>query len=101
MKSRSSCVSMRTGSSPRWTATNAFATAGWNWVPTFRSISSSVKVSCSTQGVVETNPRFLLHVFRAGEWLGTVDGAMATGTVTSWRVVHVANREYLELVVGW
>ena len=44
-------------------------------------------------------PRYLLHVYRAGEWL--VDDQMGNGTLTSWRIVHVANREYLEMTVGW
>ena len=44
-------------------------------------------------------PRYLLHVYRAGEWL--VDDRMGNGTLTSWRVVHVANRDYLEMTVGW
>ena len=44
-------------------------------------------------------PRYLLHVYRPGEWL--VDDQMGNGTLTSWRIVHVANREYLEMMVGW
>ena len=44
-------------------------------------------------------PRYLLHIYRPGEWL--VDDQIGTGTLTSWRIVHVANREYLEMMVGW
>jgi hypothetical protein len=44
-------------------------------------------------------PRYLLHVYRPGEWL--VDDQTGNGTLTSWRIVHVANREYLEMTVGW
>jgi len=44
-------------------------------------------------------PPYLLHVYRPGEWL--VDDQMGNGTLTSWRIVHVANREYLEMMVGW
>ena len=47
------------------------------------------------------DPRYLLDLYREGEWLGTVDGHMGSGTVTSWRIVHAANREYLEMTVGW
>ncbi len=43
----------------------------------------------------------LFHISRAGEWLGTVDESMGAGTVTSWRVIHIANRDYLEMTVGW
>jgi hypothetical protein len=60
-----------------------------------------ITLNCSSSHSVGDIPRYLLHVYRAGEWLGTVDGQMGTGTVTSWRVVHVANREYLEMTVGW
>jgi hypothetical protein len=59
-----------------------------------------ITVNCSTATTVSDIPRYLLHVYRAGEWI-TVDGQMGTGTLTSWRIVHVANREYLEMMVGW
>jgi hypothetical protein len=61
---------------------------------------SQVRVVCGTTQPSETS-RHLLHVFRSREWIGSVDGEMSTGTVTSWRVVHLANREYLEMTVGW
>ena len=59
-----------------------------------------IKVNCASANAAGDIPRYLLHVYRAGEWL-TVDGQMGTGTLTSWRIVHVANREYLEMMVGW
>lgn len=62
--------------------------------------SGRVKLNCSTPATRNTS-LYHLNVYRAGEWLGTVDGEMGTGTVTSWRIVHVANREYLEMTVGW
>ncbi|SRR5260221_581310 len=43
----------------------------------------------------------LFHISRAGEWLGTVDESMGAGTVTSWRVIRIADRDYLEMMVGW
>ena len=58
-----------------------------------------VKVACGEPRADDL--RFLLHVYRDGEWLGTIDGDNASGTITSWRVYHVANREYLEIMVGW
>ena len=42
----------------------------------------------------------LFHISR-GAWLGTADESMGLGTVTSWRVLRVANRDYLEMMVGW
>lgn len=56
-----------------------------------------VKVSCGKS----SDARFLFHVSRAGEWLGSVDGEAGNGTITTWRVVHLANRDYLEIMVGW
>lgn len=56
-----------------------------------------VSVACGQP----SNDRFLLHVYRAGEWLGEIEGDIGTGTVTTWRIVHVANRDYLEIMVGW
>jgi hypothetical protein len=60
-----------------------------------------VTLVCAPAAPPRDTPRYLLHVYRAGEWLGEVDGQMGAGTVTSWRIVHVANREYLEMMVGW
>lgn len=60
-----------------------------------------VTVFCSPAPLMREAPRPLFHLYRDGEWLGTVDGQMGTGTVVSWRIVHVANREYLEMMVGW
>jgi len=35
------------------------------------------------------------------EILATVDSYAGSGTVTSWRIVNLADRDYLELMVGW
>lgn len=48
-----------------------------------------------------TDPRFLLHLYRDGSQVASVDGLVPPGTVTSWRVVNFADRDYLEIVVGW
>jgi len=37
----------------------------------------------------------------AGESLGTLKSYTAAGTVTSWRVVNLAKREYIEMTVSW
>lgn len=80
------------------------------------NVSMSPKVTCATRvttalglpqvkvacGEPQANDlRYLLHVYRDGQWLGTIDGDNASGTITSWRVYHVANRDYLEIMVGW
>ena len=35
------------------------------------------------------------------DWIEGLDGNIGTGTVTSWRIVNLANRDYLELMLGW
>jgi hypothetical protein len=63
---------------------------------------TSVTIKCSAGAPIPANtPRFVLNMYDSGMWLGTVDGLMTTGTVTSWRVVRLVNRDYLEIVVGW
>lgn len=75
-----------------------------------------VTVECSTGKVVtfsgNTNNqpwtttqdgsyRFLTQLSETPLSLGTLDIYAGGGTVTSWRIVHLANREYLELMIGW
>lgn len=77
---------------------------------------ATVTVVCSTGAVVDISSgqsgfplvpmrggayRYLFQITRAGELLGTVDTYMGLATVTSWRVVHLTNRDYLEMTVGW
>lgn len=63
---------------------------------------ASVTIKCAAGAPIPANtPRFVLNMYDGGMWLGTVDGMMTTGTVTSWRVVHLVSRDYLEIVVGW
>lgn len=45
--------------------------------------------------------RFVTQVSSAGEFLGTVDSYFGAGTVTSWRVISLSNRDYLEMMVHW
>lgn len=49
----------------------------------------------------DSSYRFMLNVYREGEYLGTVDSYMGIGTVTSWRMVKLHNRDYLEMMVHW
>jgi hypothetical protein len=46
-----------------------------------------------------TNVRF--YISGNGNWLGAIDESMGLGTVTSWRVIRLADRDYLEMMVGW
>jgi len=64
---------------------------------------ANVSIDCAPAAPARATapPHLLLHIFREADWIGTVDGVLATGTVTSWRVVRFAQREYLEMTVGW
>lgn len=63
---------------------------------------TSVTIKCAAGAPIPAGtPRFVLDMYEGGLWLGTVDGLMTTGTVTSWRIVHLVSRDYLEIVVGW
>ena len=69
---------------------------------TSRGPLASINIKCSAGAPIPpSTPRFVLDMYDSGMWLGTVDGLMTTGTVTSWRVVRLVNRDYLEIVVGW
>jgi hypothetical protein len=64
--------------------------------------ATSVSVTCSGSApATPLDSRYLLHVYRGPEVVQTVDAELDAGTVTSWRVVHAANRDFLEIVVGW
>ena len=73
-------------------------------------------VVCSTGALVDLSPgrsaspsipmhggafRYVTQVFWNGDWIDSIDDSQGTGTVTSWRRVNLANRQYLELTVGW
>jgi len=77
---------------------------------------AAVTVFCSTgtfSGYSDNDPklpwtamqdstyRFVTQISRSGETLGTVDSYTGGGTVTSWRVIKLANRDYLEMMVHW
>ena len=73
-------------------------------------------VVCSTGALVDlssgrsANPwipmhggafRYVTQVFWNGDWIDSIDDSPGAGTVTSWRRVNLADRQYLELTVGW
>ena len=64
-------------------------------------VNVSIACAAPTRAPLAAPTHLLLHIFREADWIGTVDGVLATGTVTSWRVVRLAHREYLEMTVGW
>jgi hypothetical protein len=45
--------------------------------------------------------RFLIPDGNGDERYGGVDLYAGTGTITSWRVVHLTDWDYLEMTVGW
>ena len=86
----------------------------------FRNISGAfgamVTVVCATGVVVEIWPpgsrsswapthgssyRFLPPVSLAGVMSGSLDMNTGLGTVTSWRVIKMADRDFLEMTVRW
>ena len=73
-------------------------------------------VVCSTGALVDISPetsnthwtpihggayRYITQVSWNGEWVDSIDNSQGTGTITSWRVVHSATHNYLELTLGW
>jgi hypothetical protein len=80
------------------------------------SYGSVVTVVCATGVVVEIWPpdsrsswgpahggsyRFLPPVSLAGVMSGSLDMNTGLGTVTSWRVITLVDRDYLEMTVRW
>ena len=73
-------------------------------VPAEGAAGFEVKVTLSASKAARSGPiaaALLFHISRTGEWIGASDEVAGAGTVTSWRVVHIANRDYLEMMVGW
>jgi len=73
---------------------------------------ASVTVVCSTGTVVDlfSDPwmtaqggayRYLSHVRSRGALLGTIDSYSGAGNETSWHVIDLPDRKYLEMQVGW
>lgn len=87
--------------SPFTVTVNFTNQASCDWSTGTAQARARFKLDCSQSKAFAPRGGFLLHVFRAGEWLGSVDAVTGDGTITSWRVVHVANRDYLEIMVGW
>ena len=43
----------------------------------------------------------MLNVYREGQPLETVDSYTGAGTATSWRLLKLNNRDYLEMMLHW
>lgn len=100
------------GASPNTTQNSAFCRS----TNAPGSFGATVTVVCATGAVVDissgrtTMPwspmhggayRYLLQASRDGNLLGTVDSYIGAGTITSWRVVNLVDRDYLEMLVDW
>jgi hypothetical protein len=44
---------------------------------------------------------YLFDVCRGGELLGTIDSSAGVGKSTSWNVINAADRNSIEMQVGW
>lgn len=72
------------------------------------SFGATVTVVCSSGAISETQSpqrggayRYIFRVSSGETLLGTIDSYAGVGTVTTWRVAHLADRDYLEMLVGW
>ena len=80
------------------------------------SFGATVTVVCKTGAVVNISPgrtgapytpmhggayRYSFQANRGGNLLGTVDSYVGIGTTTSWRVINLSDRDYLEMLVNW
>ena len=77
---------------------------------------ATITIVCTTGAVVDIEPgnntsvstathggsyRYVTHVTPTGDLRDTVDPFGGAGTTTAWRVVHLSERDYLEMTLGW
>ncbi len=80
------------------------------------AFGATATVVCATGAVVDLEPgrlgqpwipthggayRYVTQVNSGAGPLGIIDVYSGIGTVTAWRVISMAEREYLEMTVGW
>ena len=80
------------------------------------AFGATVTIVCATGAIIDLAPnsprqpyvpthggafRYVTQVSNASGLLGTVDVYSGVGTITTWRVISAAQREYLEMTVGW
>lgn len=80
------------------------------------AFGATYTVVCATGALVDIGPernrqsfgavhggtyRYLFQANRGGNLLGTIDSDIAVGTIASWRIVNLSDRDYLEMLVNW
>ena len=80
------------------------------------AFGASATVVCSTGALVDMAPgrdvglgksmhggayRYVTQASWNGDWLESLDDSTGMGTITSWRIVNLVGRNYLEMTVGW
>jgi len=63
------------------------------------NVGSAVTLVCSSDTL--TDNRYVLQSTRTGEFIGFSESEAGSGNVASWRIIQLANREYLEMLIGW
>lgn len=63
------------------------------------NVGSAVTLVCSSDAL--TDNRYVLQSTRTGEFIGFSESEAGSGNVASWRIIQLANREYLEMLIGW
>ncbi|HSI37583.1 MAG TPA: hypothetical protein VK946_00765 [Methylotenera sp.] len=80
------------------------------------SFGAAITIVCTTGAIVDISPdkagipnlpthggayRYLFQASLSGNLLGTIDSYVGTGTATSWRIINLTGRDYLEMLVNW
>lgn len=80
------------------------------------ALNAAAIVVCSTGAVVDVSLgkaivpwspmhggayRYVTQVTWNGDWVESLDETPGAGTVTSWRIVRLLDRKYIELTLGW
>jgi len=96
-------------------AASGFCTSG----PSRSTFGAIVTVVCGTGAVVNIKapktalPWTALHggayryshiaenEFRGSRWIGAIESYTGIGTITSWHLVSLTDRDYMELQIGW
>ena len=68
------------------------------------NFGATVTLVCSTDRL--EGYRYVLQFTRAGEFIGYRESGFpqnesGPGTIASWRIIQLADRDYLEMLVGW
>lgn len=69
-----------------------------------RPAEGTAEVSNTGEGMADvshTGEGFIVQVVKSGQLIGSVETYTGGSMVTSWRVVSLPSREYLEMTVAW